>query len=361
MFVRQLTDSTAAGYITAPFQDLSISTLPLPDRDAILDHTALKWALDRPGVQCMFERFHKEIERQWGIYKQEKAHLFGNSPQTPIKIDADEQQQPSAAAEMIQVQENETSRGDKVTTSRQTPPSPSDWSPDVLEAFRKGDVDALKTALGNIDLQPPGDRPKTRQDQIDLEYPPRTKPYGPWGIPLPNLVIPEVDLYHNTKPVTEYLGGLNLAYDNKTHSVRVVLPANKRDSPPTDKVSEATVAKFTRATAKIWKWVEAMKEAREVIPLDEWVRTRMEAKKKDRKAALLDYIDRLDAKTLHRSVRKKSARSHSQKRTASAAAINEGDDHEADDAAATSANSGGSASRTSRSNKRRKHAGVVIL
>ncbi|KAM7183769.1 hypothetical protein V8F20_012491 [Naviculisporaceae sp. PSN 640] len=178
----------------------------------------------------------------------------------------------------------------------------ANWSSDVIVALKQGDADALKAALGGVDKP----APKTIQDQIDLEYPPSKRPYGPWGVPLPTLLQPETDIHKDKRMVRQYLGGLILVYDKMTHSVRVALPEKEQRASPIEEIPGAMVARFSRATTKVWKWIKAMKESREVIPIDEWISNQLEEKRDKYKAAIYEYAETLNIQTQNRCIRKKS-------------------------------------------------------
>ncbi|KAK4218500.1 hypothetical protein QBC37DRAFT_465314 [Rhypophila decipiens] len=287
----------------------------------VVDQPALKQALDgfrsSPGA---FGRFMNEIQKQMATTKRNAPgpHRQDQPPPAapPAAPPASPPTTPPKASRVNRIEVDLTSstskdegspkRRHRAAKTTKTLTISSDWSPTVIDALQKGDTKALKSALETAE-QP---APKTLQEQLELAYPPTNKPYGPWAIPLPILVEPDIDLFLKDKRIVRrYLDGLILVYVRPTHSVRVSLSKNgkqKQKSPPMPKIPDILVARFARATTKIWKWAGAMTEARKVIPIDEWITSRLEAKGDKYKVAIYKYIDTLDVKTLNRCVRKKS-------------------------------------------------------
>ncbi|KAM7217673.1 hypothetical protein V8F06_006928 [Rhypophila decipiens] len=264
----------------------------------VVNQPALKRALTQFTSPGALDRFLNENRKQLATTKRNSPGPHRQDQPPPAAPPAAPPTTPPKASRVNRIEVDLTSstskdegspkRRHRAAKMTKTLSISSDWSPTVIDALQKGDTKALKSALETAE-QP---APKTLQEQLELAYPPTNKPYGPWAIPLPILVEPDIDLFLNDKRIVRrYLDGLILIYDRPTHSVRVSLPKN---------------ARFARATTKIWKWVEAMKEARKVIPIDEWIISRLEAKGDKYKVAIYKYIDTLDVKTLNRCVRKKS-------------------------------------------------------
>jgi len=203
-------------------------------------------------------------------------------------------------------------------TPSTTPSNASKLPTNVIEAFHKGDINALKKALGGGPTTP---QPKTLQEQINHEYPINLCWYGPWGVPLPVLLDPNTDLDDSKEAIRNYLGGLTIVYGTKRHNARIALPEEQRSLPPTPTLAPEMISKFWRANGKLWKWVETMQERKEVIPWDVWVGEQVSGKEERYKAMVRGYIDKLNGKKAYGDATKASARS--QKRAAED--TNEGD------------------------------------
>lgn len=244
-----------------------------------------------------------EIESQMAAFMNSYKQLHQAPSATDTPAQKKQGEASSQAAEAINQQTPTPS-----AATDQAPSTPTDalkLPVDVIEAFNKGDIDALKKALGSGTVTA---QPKTLQEQTDLEYTATFETSTPWSVALPLVLDQNADLVQD-EIVRDHLGGLVIRYNQKTHSIRISLPENERNIPPTPKLSLEMATKFWRASAKILKWVEAMQERKAVIPLDVWVGEQIKGKKEKYKAMVVGYIDKLDGKKAYGNVTEASERS----------------------------------------------------
>lgn len=192
-----------------------------------------------------------------------------------------------------------------------TPSGTSNLPSNVIEAFQKGDLNALREALGS---GPATALPATLQEQIDQECPAEFRRNGDaWRVPLPMVLDQDTDLFFNKEVSSNFFGGLVAEYCPGGHVLGIFLPEEQRELPPAPSVSHELVGKFWRATAKIWKWVRAMVERNEVIPLGVWVMEQIDGKEERCKATIRGCME-IDRNKPVRHISKASERS--QKRAA---------------------------------------------
>jgi hypothetical protein len=97
----------------------------------------------------------------------------------------------------------------------------------------------------------------------------------PWSVPLPANIDLEEDVYKNLKSVKTGLDGLDIRYDQRTHTIRLALPRRQADlvcTPETLADNPMVIYRMRDALQKLSIWLSEMVNNKEIIPLIEVIR-----------------------------------------------------------------------------------------